>query len=437
LFTAAHEAAHAVQQRSGLGLPQGIGTPGDRHEHHADEVARQVVAGQSSEALLDRYTSLGGVPRAGLQLIPQSTHYGRFLDTTYKKLPNDKGVEIMLEFEPNDQVDAKKFGLVQSIRSSAEGTALITDPSQQSRIVGSGGGEGYRIDRITPQNNPIYGSASLKPGENLEKTADTNAPKGEKASTINATYELGSHYTDNGKPIRKNAWIYDAPQREPSKNSANVFETAALAIDGAQKGTYYGSVQWGWERDGAGVLSRVTFASVSQGTPSQNFLAPAAAFNAATTRGTLVARLGPTQVYKMKGSSFDPDFTIAKGTIVTTSGSVGAGKIEYRVVSIADDSRSGFIKAMDLQDKGDGSATVDLPVPEVYFIDAAVGVTLNDKVPPYAAGAALPKGTRVKPTGVTRSGGGDKVLKWVVVVDGANTGASGYVPADVLKKERP
>ncbi|HEX3760508.1 MAG TPA: DUF4157 domain-containing protein [Kofleriaceae bacterium] len=68
LHTAAHEAAHVVQQRSGsLGLTGGVGQAGDVHERHADEVAARVVGGMSSEDLLDQYgparTAVGDVQR--------------------------------------------------------------------------------------------------------------------------------------------------------------------------------------------------------------------------------------------------------------------------------------------------------------------------------------------------------------------------------------
>lgn len=62
LHTAAHEAAHVVQQRSGLQLPGGRGQVGDAYERHADAVADRVVAGESAEALLDQVASPG---RAG------------------------------------------------------------------------------------------------------------------------------------------------------------------------------------------------------------------------------------------------------------------------------------------------------------------------------------------------------------------------------------
>lgn len=53
LHTAAHEAAHTVQQRAGVALKGGIGEVGDEHERRADAVADAVTRGRSAEALLD------------------------------------------------------------------------------------------------------------------------------------------------------------------------------------------------------------------------------------------------------------------------------------------------------------------------------------------------------------------------------------------------
>jgi hypothetical protein len=60
LHTAAHEAAHVVQQRGGVQLKGGVGEVGDAYEQHADAVADLVVQGKPSEALLDRYAGGGG-----------------------------------------------------------------------------------------------------------------------------------------------------------------------------------------------------------------------------------------------------------------------------------------------------------------------------------------------------------------------------------------
>lgn len=59
LHTAAHEAAHVVQQRGGVQLAGGVGQVGDRYERHADAVADAVVRGRSVEGLLDPYAGAG------------------------------------------------------------------------------------------------------------------------------------------------------------------------------------------------------------------------------------------------------------------------------------------------------------------------------------------------------------------------------------------
>jgi len=60
LHTAAHEAAHVIQQRSGIHLAGGVGRVGDVYERHADAVADRVVQGRSAVDLLDSVPSLGG-----------------------------------------------------------------------------------------------------------------------------------------------------------------------------------------------------------------------------------------------------------------------------------------------------------------------------------------------------------------------------------------
>jgi hypothetical protein len=53
LHTAAHEAAHVVQQRAGVQLKSGVGEAGDAYERHADAAADLVVQGKSAEHVLD------------------------------------------------------------------------------------------------------------------------------------------------------------------------------------------------------------------------------------------------------------------------------------------------------------------------------------------------------------------------------------------------
>ena len=61
-FTAAHEAAHVVQQRGGVRCAAASGA-GDDYEQHADAVADRVVRGESAEPVLDPMAHRGA--RAG------------------------------------------------------------------------------------------------------------------------------------------------------------------------------------------------------------------------------------------------------------------------------------------------------------------------------------------------------------------------------------
>jgi hypothetical protein len=67
LETTAHEAAHVVQQRSGVQLKGGVGEAGDPYEQHADAVASLVVQGKSAEGLLDQMSGGGGSGAAPVQ----------------------------------------------------------------------------------------------------------------------------------------------------------------------------------------------------------------------------------------------------------------------------------------------------------------------------------------------------------------------------------
>jgi len=66
VFTAAHEAAHIVQQQAGVQLSGGVGQAGDAYEQQADRVAAKVVAGESAASLLGS-PSVAAQAGAGVQ----------------------------------------------------------------------------------------------------------------------------------------------------------------------------------------------------------------------------------------------------------------------------------------------------------------------------------------------------------------------------------
>jgi hypothetical protein len=69
VHTAAHEAAHVVQQRGGVQLKGGVGAEGDAYEVNADAVADRVIRGESAAELLAPYRGGETMPH-GVQRAP-------------------------------------------------------------------------------------------------------------------------------------------------------------------------------------------------------------------------------------------------------------------------------------------------------------------------------------------------------------------------------
>ncbi|HWN71312.1 MAG TPA: DUF4157 domain-containing protein [Haliangium sp.] len=76
LHTAAHEAAHVVQQRAGVQLTNGVGQAGDTYERQADAVADAVVAGGSAEALLGQSSGSASSPGSAVSMVQRTEQPG-------------------------------------------------------------------------------------------------------------------------------------------------------------------------------------------------------------------------------------------------------------------------------------------------------------------------------------------------------------------------
>ena len=114
LHTAAHEAAHVVQQRGGVQLKGGIDRPGDAYERHADAVAEAVVAGRSAEALLDQ----------------QETGTGDSHAIQRKELPEDaKALESQASLKNTDVEIPALEGALLSTRLEAVKKGLLSKTS--------------------------------------------------------------------------------------------------------------------------------------------------------------------------------------------------------------------------------------------------------------------------------------------------------------------
>jgi hypothetical protein len=140
LRVAAHEAAHVVQQRAGVQLPQGFGRAGDVHERMADAVADRVVAGRSAEDLLDR-AGPPAQPRADASA-PVQCYTAIGSNKLYAQMPNKRP-----RFGyPYAVVDAGDF-IAQEKALGVDGvdSFLTAQGGNTANLVAAGNGLGLRI----------------------------------------------------------------------------------------------------------------------------------------------------------------------------------------------------------------------------------------------------------------------------------------------------
>ena len=275
LHTAAHEAAHVVQQRQGVNVPQGVGRVGDTYERSADAVADKVVKGESVESMLGDKAAPSSSAVQTLQRAV-TTNFGTFDHATFKDVVKEGkkiGVDMHLKFTPNNTVNASKIAMVQAVRSIKAGVPIVMHEDDRGKMVNDGSGSaGYKIDRGHGSSNPVYGSEKT---DTLENTKTSNADDGAQPDVSDfssATYKLGFRVLKDGSWPQEDAELHDEPKlSDRGANAKQEFETTALAIKGVQKDSYYGSVRWGWETNQDGDFSKIALVKVSDARPSENF----------------------------------------------------------------------------------------------------------------------------------------------------------------------
>ncbi len=198
------------------------------------------------------------------------------------KLDPDKpvGVDIELKFHPGDKVDAKKIGTLQTIVSFDKGKISLPSGDEATlneRTIPEGEeGAGTRIDQLSDDDytNPLYATGVAAEEDELGDTA-TNDQWG----------KHGFHFKDEkGKIQEQDATLKDKPTRPDRGENANqTFESTALAIEGTQEGTYYGSVQWGWESDAKGNFKQLPLSLKSNDVPTDTFAAASERWNDSTS----------------------------------------------------------------------------------------------------------------------------------------------------------
>ncbi len=279
----AHELSHVVQQQSTPAVLQGklrIGSPSDSAELAADAAARDVMVPENnpyrSPALQIRHhLQSSSLPYPTIQRAVK-TWGGEYDTDKYElaKTPGVDGVVIELRFKPNKHVDAELIGMTQTARSLQKGgpvpaKAIVTGKAEEAafeshRIPVGKANAGTMIDQLVQFRNPLYATGATGAKDTLS-TTPTPDP-------VNWG-EHGWHYTDKaGKPQKHDALLKDKPALSSGlKESSQVFEATALAIKGIQEGTFYGSVQWGWEKNAAGKVKTLPLTLVSNDVPSSVF----------------------------------------------------------------------------------------------------------------------------------------------------------------------
>jgi Domain of unknown function (DUF4157) len=399
------------------------------------------------------------------------TAFGEFEAVKYHAIKQNTdgkevGMEMFLRFNPGAKVDAKQIAMTQAATGKIAGTtAAAADPNYGRRSATTGAGKGQFIDVLTGYPSPLYAADKQpRPGADASnltsyptvastplthaQTVNQETQTGRSGVTRTGFGKHGFRYVDAGH-LRgpEPAELYDTPMLGTASDSEQIFESTALAIEGTQAGTYYGSVSWGWRRDTAGKFSTVPFKAISQGTPSVNFLTAASIWNTATedfnwgVSAVSSAILDPGNMSNTKA-------TVTRGTALNWGGAQGTvGGTTYRAVIVKDGPSkgiSGVINSADMAMMDVGRPTVALPVPEIYTTQVADALMVTN---PAKAGTSLigklVQGTRVtimpdvvvKAVAISLGAAVDPAWAYVTVADGPDIGKTGWVKRSSLTRE--
>jgi hypothetical protein len=404
----AHEVVHTLQQgQVGPRAKLKVGAPDDHYEKQADRISAAFARGDHAEAV-DHI----GAP--AIQRAMHPTHYGNFEDFRYDFLTDNSGtnvgVEMYMKFHPGTNTRSDAIGLTQVAMGTISGTT-DTGGIRGLHQATSGAGVGRFVDRIPGFPNPVYPTTqTVNPGGSATSLADY-ATRGITALTP-AQQALGPirgrHYTGWGRNgfrkvvsgafVTQTAELYDVPSfGQAIPNSGQVFETAALALEGPQQGTYYGSVEWGWRTDPAGTMTTVPFRVVSEGVPSVNFLTAATIWNSSRVDLAFETTVATNL---LSSASLAALTTVPIHTQVTPTGRQGVrGGTTY--IEVTHGVYTGVIDNAALRPVAVGAETLDLPVPMVHTVTNPLGSTMVLSTAATALAPntlTLPVGTRITTT---------------------------------------
>lgn len=204
IHTVAHEAAHVVQQRSGVALADGVGERGDVWERHADAVAELVVQGKPAGPLLDEAVALG-VGRAvqppgnganqpvQMQLLPAA----KATPNQTMDLPELQRAAIQSMFEKWALINEIKEPIVREITEAYDnrpGQIFVPDQVFYGTPYGNRVVRGTRKPARERVYYAIYNAMDLTKTGKGQKVSDWNwrdAPRGKPKTDADLALEAG------------------------------------------------------------------------------------------------------------------------------------------------------------------------------------------------------------------------------------------------------
>ena len=284
LFTAAHEAAHVVQQRGGVQLRGGVGADGDEHEQHADQVAQAVVDGRSAEGLLGEKAGPGAAASAGagaqgrgVQLDPDE-HAGTALTHAQAaaavRFNNAKHLAVPVWTQIAKIVGAANGqmneGLVQKIAAFQKAKGLGTDGCAGDITIQwlsqEGGGEGL-TDFIQREQITFLGMNPDSKGvelATLKKAAGANNVTGLTGSTKQDQVQVGGKWADLTSDQGIQTCLDSLPGLSPQK-AAQIAQFLAASGDGAKDELWQMIAHLYGIEHGKGLLKRMVISGHSWG----------------------------------------------------------------------------------------------------------------------------------------------------------------------------
>ena len=250
----------------------------------------------SNSAGLHSPYSLSALSGQKIQRSGLNTDYGEFKADEYKVakvMGYDSQIEFFLRFTPGKKADAEKIGLVQIVKATDDAGTQFLDPASSQRAA-----DGWAVDTNAKSRNPIYFTHHERPPKQNQNDLGSwpdwklKKLKPKVAKQAGDRYmglgQYGHRYQKGGTWQSQDAELYDSPTFfNRSNNYQLLFETAAIAVAGRQKGRWYGSVTWGGKRDKKGKFTIFPMKLGGKNLPSKQFLKTAKKWNESKTMGSL------------------------------------------------------------------------------------------------------------------------------------------------------